>query len=65
MDDHHDKFAPEAAELKGPGVEFWKDRRDVNAAVNADENVWRGRRHLADAVSDNVAIALKNHLGSR
>lgn len=54
MDEKKAPFTPEASELKGEGVEFWKARRDVNAAERSDEDLWRQRRHLANEVSDGL-----------
>ena len=54
MDDKKAQFTPESSELKGKGVDFWKARRDVNAAEKSNEDRWRDRRHLANEVSDKL-----------
>ena len=54
MDKKNAPFIPEASELKGEGVDFWKVRRDINSAERTNEDVWRERRHLADAVCDSL-----------
>ena len=56
MDEKKAPFTPEANELRGEGVDFWKLRRDVNAAERTNEDVWRERRHLADDVFDQMKV---------